>query len=110
MVTVLLRHHPELAPALAGVTNAFAPWRSLWPRSRPPGPKTAAPPWPACAPTPRPARPRGPLRASAEAIDRRGPEAEAFRRQVETLAARCVTAADGLTLSATHMEAYERPR
>ncbi|MFF4427897.1 peroxidase family protein [Streptomyces sp. NPDC001513] len=29
MVTVLLRHHPELAPALAGVTNAFAPWRSL---------------------------------------------------------------------------------
>ncbi|KOG45554.1 hypothetical protein ADK75_31190 [Streptomyces virginiae] len=50
------------------------------------------------------------LRASAEAIDRRGPEAEAFRRQVETLAARCVTAADGLTLSATHLEAYERPR
>lgn len=29
MVTVLLRHHPELAPALAGVTNAFAPWRAL---------------------------------------------------------------------------------
>lgn len=28
MVTVLLRHHPELGPALAGVTNAFAPWRS----------------------------------------------------------------------------------
>ncbi|MFJ3925283.1 peroxidase family protein [Streptomyces sp. NPDC090022] len=27
MVSVLLRHHPELAPALAGVTNAFAPWR-----------------------------------------------------------------------------------
>ncbi|MDH6537677.1 peroxidase family protein [Streptomyces sp. SPB4] len=27
MVTVLLRHHPELAPALAGVTNAFAPWK-----------------------------------------------------------------------------------
>ncbi|MFD3698278.1 peroxidase family protein [Streptomyces sp. NPDC058646] len=28
MVTVLLRHHPELGPALSGVTNAFAPWRS----------------------------------------------------------------------------------
>lgn len=27
MVTVLLRHHPELAPTLAGVTNAFAPWK-----------------------------------------------------------------------------------
>ena len=26
MGTVLLRHHPELAPALAGVENAFAPW------------------------------------------------------------------------------------
>lgn len=26
MVSVLLRHHPELAPALRGVTNAFAPW------------------------------------------------------------------------------------
>ncbi|WP_328619236.1 peroxidase family protein [Streptomyces sp. NBC_00354] len=29
MVSVLLRHHPELAPALDGVTNAFAPWRAL---------------------------------------------------------------------------------
>ena len=27
MSTVLLRHYPELAPALAGVKNAFAPWR-----------------------------------------------------------------------------------
>ena len=26
MVSVLLRHFPELAPALRGVTNAFAPW------------------------------------------------------------------------------------
>ncbi|MEV0617772.1 peroxidase family protein [Nonomuraea sp. NPDC050404] len=26
MVEVLVRHHPELAPALGGVTNAFAPW------------------------------------------------------------------------------------
>jgi hypothetical protein len=29
MIDVLLRHHPELAPALQGVTNAFAPWRRL---------------------------------------------------------------------------------
>ncbi len=27
MVDVLLRHHPELAPALDGCENAFAPWR-----------------------------------------------------------------------------------
>ncbi|MEU3407842.1 peroxidase family protein [Streptomyces sp. NPDC006670] len=27
MVTVLLRHHPELEPHLAGVSNAFAPWK-----------------------------------------------------------------------------------
>jgi hypothetical protein len=27
MRDVLLRHHPELAPALEGVDNAFAPWR-----------------------------------------------------------------------------------
>ncbi|MFF4224906.1 peroxidase family protein [Streptomyces abikoensis] len=26
MLTVLLRHHPELRTALAGLTNAFAPW------------------------------------------------------------------------------------
>ncbi len=29
MSDVLLRHHPELAPALDGVQNAFAPWRKL---------------------------------------------------------------------------------
>lgn len=29
MTTVLLRHFPELAPALAGVSNAFAPWRRV---------------------------------------------------------------------------------
>jgi heme peroxidase len=29
MVDVLLRHHPELHPALEGVRNAFAPWHSL---------------------------------------------------------------------------------
>ena len=30
MVDVLLRHHPELAPALEGVENAFAPWKRVW--------------------------------------------------------------------------------
>ena len=29
MVTVLLRHYPELAPVLGNVTNAFAPWPVL---------------------------------------------------------------------------------
>ncbi|WP_283135292.1 peroxidase family protein [Rhizohabitans arisaemae] len=29
MLDVLHRHHPELAPALAGVGNAFSPWRRL---------------------------------------------------------------------------------
>jgi hypothetical protein len=29
MKDVLLRHHPELAPALEGVENAFAPWNEL---------------------------------------------------------------------------------
>jgi hypothetical protein len=29
MSAVLLRHYPELAPALRGVTNAFAPWNRL---------------------------------------------------------------------------------
>lgn len=29
MVSVLLRHYPELAPALRGVDNAFAPWNRL---------------------------------------------------------------------------------
>jgi hypothetical protein len=28
MVSVILRHHPELRHALAGVDNAFAPWRT----------------------------------------------------------------------------------
>ena len=26
MTSVLTRHYPELAPALRGVPNAFAPW------------------------------------------------------------------------------------
>ena len=34
MVDVLLRHHPELAPALEGVENAFAPW-NRWLRHAP---------------------------------------------------------------------------
>jgi hypothetical protein len=29
MVDVLTRHYPEVAPALAGVENAFAPWRRV---------------------------------------------------------------------------------
>ncbi len=29
MGTVLLRHHPELAPTLEGVANAFGPWKPL---------------------------------------------------------------------------------
>ena len=27
MLTVLRRHYPQLAPALAGVQNAFHPWK-----------------------------------------------------------------------------------
>jgi hypothetical protein len=29
MVSVLLRHHPRLAPALDGVRNAFTPWNRV---------------------------------------------------------------------------------
>ena len=29
MLTVLLRHHPDLAPALEGVENAFKPWKRV---------------------------------------------------------------------------------
>jgi hypothetical protein len=29
MRTVLLRHYPDLAPALRGIDNAFAPWRTI---------------------------------------------------------------------------------
>src|SRR5262249_18173033 len=29
MRTVLLRHSPDLAPALRGIDNAFAPWRTI---------------------------------------------------------------------------------
>jgi hypothetical protein len=36
MRSVLLRHHPELEPALAGVANPFQPWRRVAPA--PPGP------------------------------------------------------------------------
>lgn len=34
MRTVLLRHHPTLAPALRGVTNAFTPWNVAAARDR----------------------------------------------------------------------------
>ena len=33
MVSVLLRHYPELAPSLAGSANAFAPWKRTGPRT-----------------------------------------------------------------------------
>lgn len=33
MSTVLLRHYPELTPALRGVKNAFAPWTHVYPNS-----------------------------------------------------------------------------
>jgi Animal haem peroxidase len=29
MLTVLLRHYPELRPALRGLDNAFAPWSRI---------------------------------------------------------------------------------
>jgi len=29
MLTVLRRHHPDLAPALEGVENAFKPWKRV---------------------------------------------------------------------------------
>ncbi|HEV7756136.1 MAG TPA: peroxidase family protein [Mycobacteriales bacterium] len=32
MISVLLRHHPSLRPALRGAGNAFAPWRRSGPR------------------------------------------------------------------------------
>src|SRR5262249_52160374 len=30
MLSVLHRHHPELAPALYGLKNAFVPWRDVF--------------------------------------------------------------------------------
>ena len=33
MRTLLLRHHPELAPALEGVANPFAPWQAVGAKS-----------------------------------------------------------------------------
>jgi Animal haem peroxidase len=35
MLSVLRRHFPQLAPALAGVTNAFAPWKAVTPPAQP---------------------------------------------------------------------------
>ncbi|GGT04314.1 hypothetical protein [Streptomyces chromofuscus] len=34
VITVLLRHHPELRPALAGLTNAFVPCCGTPPKGR----------------------------------------------------------------------------
>jgi hypothetical protein len=35
MLSVLRRHYPQLAPALAGVTNAFQPWKTITGPGRP---------------------------------------------------------------------------
>jgi hypothetical protein len=29
MLTILRRHYPQLAPSLAGVKNAFQPWKTV---------------------------------------------------------------------------------
>jgi hypothetical protein len=36
MLSILRRHFPQLAPALAGVENAFAPWKQVTPPPAPP--------------------------------------------------------------------------
>ncbi len=50
------------------------------------------------------------LRAGAVALDWKGPQAEAFRRRIEDLADRCMTAAESLARSADQLEAAARPR
>jgi hypothetical protein len=37
MADVILRHMPDLRPALRGTTNPFAPWTRAAPESRPRG-------------------------------------------------------------------------
>ncbi|MFE2143394.1 hypothetical protein ACFXA3_16925 [Streptomyces sp. NPDC059456] len=44
------------------------------------------------------------LHAAAEALDRRGPRAEAFRAEVAALADRCATAANGLAVAAAQLQ------
>ncbi|MFK0234007.1 hypothetical protein [Streptomyces vinaceus] len=43
------------------------------------------------------------LRTAAEALDWRGPQADAFRAEVAALADRCATAANGLALAAAQL-------
>ncbi|KOU16639.1 hypothetical protein ADK52_33135 [Streptomyces sp. WM6372] len=50
------------------------------------------------------------LRAGAVALDWKGPQAEAFRWRIETLADRCATAAAGLARSAEQLDAALRSR
>ena len=42
MTSVLLRHYPELGPALAGVANPFTPWRRVAAPESPPGARGAS--------------------------------------------------------------------
>ncbi|MFD7080535.1 MULTISPECIES: hypothetical protein [unclassified Streptomyces] len=44
------------------------------------------------------------LHAAAEALDWRGPRADAFRAEVAALADRCATAANGLAVAAAQLE------
>ena len=59
MADVPVRHHPGLAPALEGSTNAFAPWNSVGARTIRPeragGESVQAAPW--FGPAPAPAAP-----------------------------------------------------
>jgi hypothetical protein len=42
MLSILRRHFPQLAPALAGVANAFQPWKTVAPPAAGPAPVTPA--------------------------------------------------------------------
>lgn len=44
------------------------------------------------------------LRGACDALDWRGPQADAFRARVDELARRCATAADGLSRSAARLD------
>lgn len=48
------------------------------------------------------------LRSGAAALHWTGEEARAFKRRVEQLAQRCVTAADDLDRAAGHLETHQR--
>ncbi|KMO96816.1 hypothetical protein [Streptomyces roseus] len=49
------------------------------------------------------------LHAAAEALDWRGPQADAFRAEVAALAERCATAAGGLAVAADQLEETRTP-